>query len=341
MSTYQLPSTITLSRDFREREEVRAYTHDYPFVQTRYFVRYPELETLVGNYEIVKPLPSWWSDMLTTSKEKPELMFLLMSLSNHEFHSGEIDTRRHKIWRAMLTEDMRKQFPQSPKLGPYLGMVATAYEDSFNSRGTKVSTAKLVITTSPEDIFYMSNGDGWHSCQHFRDGSANEYLRGSLFDRTRAMAYILSDGKTSISEQKGKKDGEGSIIARTLIHVGSVPNRPGVAIGIDRSYGNDTSLMNAMRFTLITEIEKRGYVPVSLRRDTIDRQAGLTTGCYFYSYPTLLKPDWTQPYHDSLSGYNYQDVKNGEDILRIQTWSSSNAMIKPWSGFNEVVNGKV
>lgn len=286
---YQLPE------QFRKSEEARKYTHSYPMVSTPFPVKHPALRAIEGDFEVQKALPDWWAERV--ARVTGNLQFLFMGITAKEYHAGQLDERRYKIFRAMVSEEDKKKLPQSPKLGGILETLPEIftfpYMRNFNSRGEKGgSTATAHVTWKPDEMFYMSNGAGWRSCQHYDDGGYQDQLRSAMFDTSRGIAYILTDGKTSINEPN-------SIIARVLLEAGYLASDPTHKpyVMLDRSYGNDTSLQAALIDNLKPYFESKGVGFCVTRRNTSFTNFVATQ---FMGYPYFIPSTWNSPYNDTL-----------------------------------------
>lgn len=305
MAKKQLPNSVypygvyEFPKEFRELSVVKEYTRRHPFISTPYPVKDEPLQRIAGSFEIQKSLPDWWNSML--QEIKGNLQFLFMGITAQEYHSGQLDERRYKIYRAMVGEEEKKLIPQSPKLGGILeaAKVSERFKNAFNSRGEKSSKATAYITWKPDEMFFMSNGSGWTSCQHYSRGGYEGHLRSGMFDRSRGMAYILAEGFDHIYQ-------ENSVIARVLLQSGtmtSTPHKP--AILVDRSYGNDNALQAGLIDGLKGYIEGKGIDFCTTRRNT-----SFTTFVQrsFINNPFYIPANWSEPYQDSLTSLMVEPV---------------------------------
>ncbi|MGH2508624.1 MAG: hypothetical protein ACRDHZ_14665, partial [Ktedonobacteraceae bacterium] len=90
-----------------------------------------------------------------------------------------------------------------------------------------------MLLTQPLDFLYMSNSSEWHSCQHFRHGSANEHLPGNFYDTNVAVASVLLP-QTHVEE-------DAAVLARTTLRVFSSQEGQTI-IALGRTYHNDETL---------------------------------------------------------------------------------------------------
>lgn len=282
-----------LSDEFTALESVKHYNrYSYNLLDRDYPVKHPLFHALTGSYPMRRSLPTWWNDCIETCPYP--LKFFLPSITAVEFFEGNVNTNNWKMFRTFLGEEMKKEYPQSPKLGGILKSALgedNTYYRYYCSRGTTNTEATLIISPEPEDLFFMSNGDGWSSCQDYRNGGYKGQLRGSMFDTNTAMAYVLSPEKSSIRE-------ENSVLARALLRIMRIPHLDVEVVTVDKRYGNDASLEKDM-FPTVLEAGKEKGIPVG----TSYNGRGLPG----YGYNSCMSPvvawpgGWNASYQDTLS----------------------------------------
>lgn len=202
---------------------------------THYPQRCEEIQKLCTSIDLPEVFPSWWTRYIGYVPQP--LNYLLSNLTYEEFKTGQINDKVWKGFRDSL-RDKRNDFPQSPKLGGILAPY-TDLAREFNRRGSSANTEyELVIGHTPLEFLYMSNGDGWRSCQHLRDGSSNENIVGNFFETSSALVYVKP-------KNVGIDDEAGSIVARTIIRYMETSDKEPFIVA-SRVYGNDETVQQTM-----------------------------------------------------------------------------------------------
>lgn len=195
-------------------------------------LHHPLLRRLEGIYPLENGLPPWWQTCVA-QVESAVLKPLLTTVTAHEFRTGCIEASRWKAFRESLTQAERRQWPTSPKIAALVE--ETCWGASFRNRGSAnmPDQLTLILSTQPLDFFYMSNGLEWHSCQHFRHGSANEHLPGNFYDTNVAVAQVLLP--------QAHVEDKDAVLARTTLRVFS-SQQGQTMIALGRTYHNDETL---------------------------------------------------------------------------------------------------
>lgn len=209
-------------------------------------VRHPILTQLDGDYPIKPTLPSWWEEMIQCSKLDLYRKLMLASVTPEQYVDGKISSQNLKVMRALLSNDEKKEVPSSPSIAKWMDGLDSSYVKAFNDRGTSENERVLRITTQPEDIFYMSNGSGWSTCQHHTGGSYSEQVLGTLYDHTVAMAVFIPKSK-DIQAAPVRGERNGVLEARVLLRVVHIVGDINPIIMIDRVYGIDSGVQRALR----------------------------------------------------------------------------------------------
>lgn len=292
----------TLSEEFLAREEVHYYDERSCKLGTDLPLRHPLLTAIPQEFTLQKVLPTWWSDAL------PHMDFhhaiLLKSVTPDQFYIGNVDEQLVKKLRAMMSPDEKKEVPQSPSIAKWLEPYPTLLK-KFNDRGG-TDNGELIgkIVSIPSETFYMSNGKGWSSCQHWK-GSYATRLMGTMFDPYAVLATIQKKG-VAINEYINKRGesgdtekGGGTLYARAVLRLMYFLDRP--YIFIDRVYGQDTGTINVFIKQIYRHLVDSGCSPTLsghapypeiLSSGYIERE--------LESKMIVTRDDVPEPYHDSL-----------------------------------------
>lgn len=237
---------VVLRSDFENGEDYRRYVRETP-TAAQYAIqdRHPFLKSLEGCFPVQAMLPGWWKNVLVDESLSFEKRLLLNTVTGENFRDGKICEHRLKALRAVLDVEEKKTIPSSPSIAKWLQ--GTQWYDMYNDRGVKESSIELRITTRPEDIFYMSNGSGWSSCQHYRHGDMNSHLVGAMHEPYLAMAYLIGKDDT-VGGGNTNRHG-GTILARSLLRMVHIDGCDVPSVFIDRIYGTDSGTID--RFLLM------------------------------------------------------------------------------------------
>jgi hypothetical protein len=242
-----------LPESFLVRQEVRNYREDYDFPDT-FPVKHPVLVALQDTSFLPSPiLPDWFDTMLGTLPSP--LRWFVMDVDAEHFATGKAASEQWKLFRNMLTEEQKKAYGQSPSLSKMISFSSNAsyYLSKFTERGHKTIN-KIHFTCLPEELFYMANGSGWESCQHYAEGSYRENLRATMWETGNAMAYMLDDESKPISH-------EDNVLARCLVRVmylvGDDERIP--ILVLDRGYGTDTMTIRHFKHAVQEYLVGQGY----------------------------------------------------------------------------------
>lgn len=303
--------SLKLDDKFMIESMIKSYAATYNIEAYEFPIKHPMLTKLVGAYPLDFMLPDWWSEAVSNASYP--LRYFLMDVKANEFAAGIADEKRYKLFRAMLSSEDKKELPQSPKLGGLLK--GNAYESQYNMRGqNRDKPLKVIITASPEDLFYMSNGDGWTSCQHLIYGSYRAKLRGGAFDQSLAMAYVLTDGK-NLSDHSDRNDSGGSITARVLLRACIIPGTDKQIIVIDKVYGNDFAVQKQMVIAVSKAIENAGLIAGYTDRSYMPDKPGKYNATMVQTAIQAIPKDWQWAYSDNLSGaYDANITVSGKDF---------------------------
>lgn len=326
---------IAHTEEFKSHEQVKSYTRSYPFVALKKPVRHPMLQEMAGEYDFAPVLPDWWTSAI---QETPyPLRYFMIDVSAEEYVKGIVNEERFKLFRQTLKQETRKLIPQSPKIGTLLQ--GNSYLDTYNERGASHENLKLVISVNPEDVFFMANGNGWTSCQHpSGSGGYASRLRGSLFDVSLAMAYVLTPGK--------KISDDSSLLARVHLRYGTLHGLNYPTVLIDRTYGNDRTVEKTMVETIREIIEAKGMF-CAWTTNTRLLSANDRIGSGFSTYSTVRPNDWEWGYNDSIQP-QYESVvaeaTNGKTFystsLMGQVYVSKGKIIETFQGIAIPTNEK-
>lgn len=312
-----------LFRAYYERDYSCASTYPLP---DRLPYHHPLLRSLEGTYPLTYTLPPWWQDCVAQVWLE-QLKPLLATISAQEFREGCIAQSRWKAFREGLPEVERRQLPSSPKIAGLIG--ATTWLWYFEKRGPATTPDQLIlsISTNPLDFLYMSNGQDWRSCLHFRLGSENHHLPGNFYDTNVAIATVLAP-TTCIRD-------EGAVLARTTLRLFLHQGQPMVAIG--RTYHNNETVALLLLRRLADLFDARqlswGFI-VGVNATNYSEEGVLGPELFqrlkstilVDSEPFFLPRDWHVPYVDGEGHYWDRDYEcECEDYHRL--WLS--ATVKP------------
>lgn len=290
--------TRPLDTEWLKTEEAQYYNRNVRKLEMDYPIKHTALQAIAGTIPLKRSLPDWWNSAIDSSTYP--LKFFLPSVTADEFFLGQVNEENWKLFRKFLPEDQKRLLPQSPKLGKILE--DNPYLDRFTNRGQTVTNVDLVLTCEPEDIFYMSNGSGWNSCQHWKTGGYKHQLLGSMYEITTGIAYVLQPGKSSIRQEE-------SILARALLRVMVHPFFPDIpCIVVDKRYGNDRSIEKGMLPAIIEHCVSKGYIA-----GTSYNYSRTYPDDYVFNQftsPAISRPsDMTESYQDTLSYQAYTNVR--------------------------------
>lgn len=232
---------IVLRSDFEDSEDYTYYLRERP--ETAHYAmqdRHPFLRSLEGAFPVSAMLPGWWKNVLEDESLTFEKRLILQTVNGENFRDGKVCEHRLKALRAVLDVEEKKTIPSSPSIAKWLEN--TQWYDEYNNRGLKDASLELRITTRPEDIFYMSNGAGWTSCQHYKYGDMNSHLAGAMHEPFLAMAYLIGEDDL-ISGGNGSRH-DGTIAARSLLRMVFIEGSNVPSILIDRIYGIDSGTID-------------------------------------------------------------------------------------------------
>ena len=235
-----------MNNEFRERKEVRYYGRSYS-IPSELPLRHPILQELVGEFALPKVIPTWWG---TGIKSLPFYRALMMStVTTEQFYDGNVDEKYVKSMRATMSTEDKKTVPQSTSIAKWLD--ESTLLNKFNNRGAIGVGVVAKITANPFDHFYMSNGNGWSSCQRWSGSYANR-LMGTVCDPYAAMAIITP--QDAAINATTEEDG-GTLLARCILRLMFVGNMPVVAV--DRVYGQDDGTIKSFARQIGEYLESR------------------------------------------------------------------------------------
>lgn len=274
---------IMLRSDFEDSEDYTHYLRTVSPSTSHYAMqdRHPFLKSLEGCFPTSAMLPTWWNNVLSDKSLSFEKRLILQTVSGENFRDGKVSEQRLKALRAVLDTEEKKAIPSSTSIAKWLQ--GTDWYNTYNNRGLKDASLELRITTRPEDIFYMSNGAGWTSCQHYKYGDMNSHLGGAMHEPYLAMAYLI--GKDDlISGGNGSRHG-GTIAARSLLRMVFIEGSDIPSVLIDRAYGTDGGTIDNF-LTLLSEHFRQRNISYCRGRSSYDYRESL-----FVSTPVFAMPD--------------------------------------------------
>lgn len=274
---------IVLRSDFEDSEDYTRYLRAVSPPTAHYAIqeRHPFLRSLEGCFPTSAMLPSWWDNVLSDKSLSFEKRLILQTVSGENFRDGKVPEHRIKALRAVLDTDEKKAIPSSTSIAKWLQ--GTDWYNTYNNRGLKDINLELHITTRPEDIFYMSNGAGWTSCQHFRYGDMNEHLSGAMHEPYLAMAYLI--GKDDLISGGSGSRHSGTIVARSLLRMVFIEGSDIPSVLIDRAYGTDSGTIDKF-LALLSEHFRQHNISYCRGRSSYDYRESL-----FVSTPVFAMPD--------------------------------------------------
>lgn len=245
---------IVLRGDFEDGADYTDYIREQPET-ARYAIqdRHPFLKALEGCFPTSAMLPSWWENVVTDKSLSFEKRIILQTVNGENFRDGKVSEHRIKALRAVLDVEEKKTIPSSPSIAKWLEN--TQWYDEYNNRGLKDASLELRITTRPEDIFYMSNGAGWTSCQHYKYGDMNSHLAGAMHEPYLAMAYLISKDEIISGGIGSRRDG--TIAARSLLRMVFIEGSDIPSVLIDRAYGTDSGTIDKFLALLSEHFRQR------------------------------------------------------------------------------------
>ena len=224
--------TYRVDEDCIERyDDDYEHADEYP-LPTELPLHHPLLQALEGTTPVQDAPAPWWPDCV--AQISPAFLRpLLLDATAQEFRDGCLAQQRWKQFKSSLSEEDALLLPKSPKLAPLAEQ--TTWSPWFSDRGPVETPADLdlVISTQPLHFLYMSNGAGWRSCQHHRNGGDNECLPGNFYDAGVAVAMLLPRG-ADVWEP-------GCVLARTTLRIFNRGESALLAIG--RTYHNNMTLV--------------------------------------------------------------------------------------------------
>lgn len=272
---------IVLRSDFEDSVDYTDYIREHPFT-AEYAIqeRHPFLRSLEGAFPVSAMLPGWWKNVLEDESLTFEKRLILQTVNGENFRDGKVSENRLKSLRAVLDVEEKKTIPSSPSIAKWLQ--GTQWYGLFNERGKKDSNLELRITTRPEDIFYMSNGAGWTSCQHYKYGDMNNHLAGAMHEPFLAMAYLI--GKDEIISGGIGTRHDGTIAARSLLRMVFIEGSDVPSILIDRIYGTDSGTIDKF-LTLLEDHFKRQNISHCRGRSSYDYCEALYVASPMFAIP--------------------------------------------------------
>lgn len=223
---------------------VDQYTDDYPLPE-EVPTRHPDIVGLTGEYGIEHVLPTWWHDMLLEVASDNNNFYsslILRTVTPELYREGKVDYVRLKAMRASLPNHIKDKLPATPSLSAWL---PSYYLKEYNDRAS-TGDVVLRITANPSDMFFMSSGAGWSSCQHYT-GDYRDRLVSCMYDHTACFAYLIKRGdvlQSCCSERKGP------ILARSILRVAQVPGIQDNCVFIDRCYGQNSGMQGLLKESL-------------------------------------------------------------------------------------------
>lgn len=299
---------IDLSDTFFADSRVERYVNRECVIPHKMPQRHPLLiEAAMEPVTLPRPFPTWWNDCIVHAPFP--LRFFLPSITVEEFYSGIVDEDRWKLFRTFLPDEKKRLVPQSPKIGKFFDVASSwsrAYGKNFSMRGqsTENSVITYHLSTRPEDLFFMSNGAGWDSCQHYRTGSYKSNLVGSMYDRNLGMLYTLSEGRTFSDDD--------ALEARALVRTMYFPGSDKPVFALDRVYGNNKSVEETLPAALRSFAAK------------VNARTGVLASphpCVYVYNQVVVPSGYSSGYHDNVSsgdsfGISYEN--SSYDVLRLR-----------------------
>lgn len=206
--------------------------------------KHPLLQRLEGAYQLKAAIPtSWHSAVRYTLPDSNPLFYQLTHLTLEEYMDGKIQEDVWKSFRNSMRPDDRRQYPQSPKIGTILDSLPEHSRISrvFNDRGA-YSGQRLIITSLPECFIYMSNGNGWTSCQHYSQSGYSRSIEGNIIDPYVGLAMVVND--------KAMINGKDTIEARAVIRIMHTYEDMDPLLIVDNIYKNNDFAASSLRVSL-------------------------------------------------------------------------------------------
>lgn len=274
-------------------------------------IRHPILTQLDGDYPVKPILPSWWTDMLLNSKLDFYHKLVLGTITPEEYVDGKVAQQTIKALRAVVPNDIKKVVPASPSIAKWMDGLDSSYVKAFNDRGTPGDERVLRITSQPEDIFYMSNGLGWTSCQHWNGSSYAEQLLGTLYDHTVGMAVFIPKSK-DVQMASLRGDHNGVLEARLLMRVVHIVGSVNPVIMLDRTYGTDSGIQKALRRHVCTLLCTMNIPHCVGYTSTVGYDTTNTVETDIIAHPDTVRDS----YHDTLNAVLSATCSDGFIRLR-------------------------
>jgi hypothetical protein len=243
--------TFSVSEETQQRYSAFRQPDTYPFTKElpqELPLHHPLLQRLEGHFPVCDMLPPWWHDFV--AQEPMVLQPLLRMLSIREFRMGCFDEQRWRDWKQ--DPALVDHLPRRPRLDAFFDSsraFPVPWHTWLEDRGAKDTPEELdlVISSHPEALFLMSNGDGWYSCLHPSRGTCRDQLSGNWYDTGLAVAMLLPRGASLWDGASSYK--AGPVIARTTLRVMERDGEPLIILG--RCYhNNETSLLHLLKCLL-------------------------------------------------------------------------------------------